>query len=738
MIQTAVNMPGDKAWQVQAASWQAGSGTWLGDGTSRIEFTGQLSGRWLALSGCIQVLDGSAELQLCFSTPTGEVQVPVPTSLKGTLAEVFTVPEGSRQAWLQPLKQPGRFVLADLEWRALHYWQYQWRLWRRIALYCWRAPRSQRRQAGIDWSLAVTAPVECYRRIGQLRACAPQMDYAEWQQRFESLSARQLKAVQQRLPELLAKHRLTLVISEQSCSSQACWQRTLLSIEQSLGLNAVAVSRLQCLLLAASPEVDQPCRLLRQPCSRDQLQQSLAALEPDQPVLFVGAGSALAPMALCWWLEAFDTASATWWYSDHDQLNADGQRINPHFKPDWSLELARCSHYTGDTLLVTAGALRQCGWLDDNSQGQHPAKHSAMPPSMQKLVLQLAELPDCRVAHIPAILWHQAGEAVAARPALRADLVAQHLSRQGVAARVEYNAHGYLDIHYAPPSPAPLVSVVIPTRDMLHLLKPCVVSVLDGTDYARVELLIVDNQSSEPATLDYFAEIAQDPRVRVLRYDQPFNYSAINNFAVQQARGELICLLNNDTEVIRPDWLTQMVGQLSQPGVGIVGARLLFEDERVQHAGDVVGVGGCAAHLHFRLPAGEPGYMARAVLSQDLSAVTAACLLTRRSLYLELGGLNETELTVAFNDVDYCLKVREAGWRVLYTPLALLYHYESVSRGKDDNPVKQRRAAQEAAYMRVRWPLQMQGDPFYNPNLNGTAADFRLSAAPRVCKPWQR
>ncbi|MCC5824630.1 glycosyltransferase [Alkalimonas sp.] len=730
MTHMAAKMPAAATWQVQAASWQPESGTWLGDSASRIELIGGLTGRWLALSGGIQVLDGSAELHVCFLTPAGVVQLPVPTSLKGTLAEVFCIPDGASQAWLQPLKQPGRFVLDGLQWQPVSRWQYQWRLWRRIALFCWRASRAQRQQAGIDWPLVCRAPAECYRRIGQLRACAPEMDYLEWQQRFESLTARQRKAVQQRLPALLAKHRLTLVLLEQESTTATCWQRTLASIELSLGLNAAAVSKLHCLVLATASEVDLPCRVPRQQCSHDQLQQGLAALEPNQPVLIMPAGVALAPMALCWWLEAFEASAASWLYSDHDLLDDSGQRTAPQFKPDWSLELARSSHFTGDTLLVKAGALLQSGWLES-------ATLKDQVPTVQQLVLQLAELPDTCVQHIPAILWHQPSLTAGAQPALSADVVSQHLSRQGITARVESNSHGYLDIHYAVPQPVPLVSVVIPTRNMLHLLKPCVASVLDGTDYPAVEVLIVDNQSDDPATLNYFAEIAQDPRVRVLRFDQPFNYSAINNYAVQHATGELICLLNNDTEVIRADWLAQMVGQLSQPDVGIVGARLLFADERVQHAGDVLGVGGCATHLHFRLPASEPGYMGRAVLSQDLSAVTAACLLTRRALYQELGGLNETELTVAFNDVDYCLKVREAGWRVLYTPLALLYHYESVSRGKDDNPVKQRRAAQEAAYMRKRWAQIMQGDPFYNPNLNGTAADFRLSAAPRVSKPWQ-
>ena len=210
----------------------------------------------------------------------------------------------------------------------------------------------------------------------------------------------------------------------------------------------------------------------------------------------------------------------------------------------------------------------------------------------------------------------------------------------------------------------------------------------------------------------------------------------MNNFAVKQAKGSVLCLLNNDTEVISPDWLDEMVSRLAQEKVGVVGARLYYADGRVQHAGDVVGVGGCATHLHGVLEQEAVGYMHRAVAAQDLSAVTAACLVTPKRLYEQLGGLDEERLKVAFNDVDYCLRVREAGYKVVYTPYAELYHYESVSRGKDDDPVKKARAQAEANYMRKRWSVIHTGDPYYNPNLNGSQPDFSLSKVPRIDWPW--
>ena len=306
----------------------------------------------------------------------------------------------------------------------------------------------------------------------------------------------------------------------------------------------------------------------------------------------------------------------------------------------------------------------------------------------------------------------------------------------GVVADVQRTPRGHYRLRYALPAKLPLISVIVPTRDMLGHLKPCIDSVLSKSSYPNYELLIIDNQSVEPQTLAYFKTLTTHSKVKVVPYKQPFNFSAINNYAVEQAQGEVICLLNNDTEVITADWMEEMLGHLLQAEVGCVGAKLLFADGRVQHAGDTVGPGGCADHLHSKLERDEPGYMDRAILAQDLSAVTAACLMTHRELYISLGGLDEKNLAVAFNDVDYCLRVREAGKRVVFTPYAELYHHESMSRGKDDNPEKISRSKREADYIRQRWKHLMHHDPFYNPNLSYSRADFSLSHAPLVNKPW--
>jgi GT2 family glycosyltransferase len=293
-------------------------------------------------------------------------------------------------------------------------------------------------------------------------------------------------------------------------------------------------------------------------------------------------------------------------------------------------------------------------------------------------------------------------------------------------------------VRYPLPVNPPLVSIIVPTRDAPALLRQCVESVLAKTTYPSFELIVVDNQSADPEALAYLAELAPRSAVRVLRYDRPFNYSAINNFAVRQAKGDMLCLLNNDTEVISLDWLEEMAGHLLQDKVGAVGARLLYTDGRVQHGGVTVGPGGCADHLHAELPRGHPGYCHRAVIAQELSAVTAACVLTWKDLYERMGGLNERALPVAFNDVDYCLRLQDAGYRVIYTPHAELYHHEWGTRGVDTTWRQRWRAHREMSYMRSRWRERMKHDPYYNPNLSYDQPNFTLNWKPRVKKPWER
>ncbi|WP_244109368.1 glycosyltransferase family 2 protein [Burkholderia anthina] len=444
--------------------------------------------------------------------------------------------------------------------------------------------------------------------------------------------------------------------------------------------------------------------------------------------LAIRAGVTLSEQALFCLADAvIKTPDAAVAYADHDVVGTDGQLRDPVFKPDWSPELLRSTNYIGDAFV----------WNGRYADRLHGFGVDATDANvMHALLLALSELGS-PMLHVPAPLWHMTPRDEQDDGVGTVRAVTSHLRRMGVSAEVESTGPGRCRVRYPVAQPAPLVSIVIPTRDQLGHLCRCISSVLEKTRYGPYEILVVDNQSIEPDTLAYLQSLKQVANVRVLSFDEPFNYSRINNMAIAEAKGELVCLLNNDTEVISPDWLGEMAGMLLSAGVGAVGAKLLYGDGTVQHAGDTVGPGGCADHLHNGIGRDEPGYMSRALVAQDLSAVTAACLLTKKSIYLSVNGLDEVNLKVAFNDVDYCLRVRNTGLRVVWTPHALLYHHESISRGKDEAPAQKRRFRAEVNYMRKRWAHLMHHDPHYNPNLNYFQPDFSLSAIPRVSQPWR-
>jgi GT2 family glycosyltransferase len=299
------------------------------------------------------------------------------------------------------------------------------------------------------------------------------------------------------------------------------------------------------------------------------------------------------------------------------------------------------------------------------------------------------------------------------------------LRRRGEAAAVRVD-DGKVDVRFAVPG-GERVCVIVPTRDRADLLRPCIASVFERTTYRDFELLVVDNGSRDPATHELLAswERREPERFRVLRDPSPFNYSRLNNEAARATSAEYLLLLNNDTEVIAPDWMEAMLGQARRARVGAVGALLLYPDGTVQHAGVVLGILGLAGHAHRFLPARGPGYHGALELDTNYLALTGACLMIAKRKYFEVGGLDEM-LAVSYNDVDLCLKLRRAGYRNVFVPRAKLYHYESKSRGDDDTPAKVARAIEEVGTIRKRWPGWAARDPYYNPNLTVDAEDFEL------------
>ena len=271
----------------------------------------------------------------------------------------------------------------------------------------------------------------------------------------------------------------------------------------------------------------------------------------------------------------------------------------------------------------------------------------------------------------------------------------------------------------------PLISIVIPTRDQQPVLARCLDSIERST-YRNYEILLVENNSKEDATFNYYTKILDGIRVRLIKWDKPFNYSAINNFAVSRTRGEVVLLLNNDTEIINPDWLERMLEHALRPEVGAVGAKLFFPDDTIQHGGVVLGIGGVAGHAHVHYPRESLGYQNRLMAIQNVSAVTGACLMIRKEVFEEVGGFDE-QFAIAFNDVDLCIRLRQLGYWNVWTPHAELYHYEQKTRGRDTTPAKKSLLTHEMhAFMSKWWELLQQGDPFYSPNLSLDVADFSL------------
>ncbi|MDD3179136.1 MAG: glycosyltransferase [Opitutaceae bacterium] len=442
----------------------------------------------------------------------------------------------------------------------------------------------------------------------------------------------------------------------------------------------------------------------------------------------------LAPHALyCVAAEVAAHPEAEIIYTDEDKIDEHGGRFDPHFKPDWNPDLLASQNYLCHLSVIRTATLRAAGGLRPGFEGSQD----------WDLFLRLTErLPAAAIRHIPRVLYHwRAAEGStalhlgekdytteAAQRALR-----EHFERRGLAVSLQTTVGGHWRITYPLPQVRPLVSIIIPTRNAAALVRTCVASILARTNYEPREILLVNNRSDDPAALALFAEMARRGDVRLIDYDAPFNFSALNNFAARQARGEVLCFLNNDIEVMEPHWLDELVSHALRPGIGAVGARLHYPDMRLQHAGVITGLGGVAGHAFKHFSHEEPGTpQFRPHVVQNLSAVTAACLAIRRSVFEEAGGFEETELAVAFNDVDFCLKVEARGYRNLYTPFAALLHHESASRGAEDTPEKILRFQKEIEAIKSRWGDRLLNDPAYNPNLSLDSEDFALAYPPRV------
>lgn len=383
-------------------------------------------------------------------------------------------------------------------------------------------------------------------------------------------------------------------------------------------------------------------------------------------------------------------------YGDEDCLNVAGQRSSPSFKPDFSPEFFRSCDLLGSLWSCRTEHLRLiCRESKDSNLASRISERA----------------PRERVRHIPHVLYHSRAVTELSTP---------QIYRREKVGRPQ----------------SPTVQAIICTKDRARLLEQAVNGVLKRTKYPDIQLWIVDHASREKSTLSYLSRLSEDPRVRIIKYDGDFNFAAMNNEAARQSKSDLVLFLNNDVQVRDPHWLTEMIRLLQAPDVGAVGAKLLYPDGTIQHAGIVLGIGGVADHINRLLPGKKPGYLSRARVTGEFSAVTAACMLIKRSVFEEVGGFDEVNLPVAYNDVDLCLRIREKGYRILWSAHSALNHVESASRGSELLSVNQARFQREYRYMKSKWSNQLANDPYYSPNLSLDDVNSSLAFPPRAMRPW--
>jgi len=410
-------------------------------------------------------------------------------------------------------------------------------------------------------------------------------------------------------------------------------------------------------------------------------------------------------------------------YSDEDKIDKKGHRHTPHFKPGWNPDLLYSHNYVSHLGVYRKSILDLIGGFKEGVEGSQ---------DYDLLLRCVEQSKGDQIIHIPYVLYHwraikgstalsESEKGYSQRAGLK--VLESHLGNKGCKVELGMLPNTYKIIWPLPES-LPLVSIIIPTKNASQLVRQCIESIQSKTNYANYEILLVDNASDEQESISYFKRLAEYGVVRLLKYDKPFNYSAINNYAVTQATGSVIVLMNNDIEIISANWLTDMVAQTARSSIGCVGAKLYYPNGTLQHAGVIGGLGGVAGHSHKHFAGDHSGYFKRLKVTQNLIAVTAACLAVRKSVFNQVGGLNETDLTVAFNDVDFCLKVWKAGYRNLWSPYIEMIHHESVSRGAEDTPEKQARFKLEIEYMKNNWGSELMHDPYYSPWLTLNREDF--------------
>jgi glycosyltransferase involved in cell wall biosynthesis/LmbE family N-acetylglucosaminyl deacetylase len=494
-------------------------------------------------------------------------------------------------------------------------------------------------------------------------------------------------------------------------------------------------SRVRLLITEATKNDPRICYVFRSNNGHiSEASNSALALANGEYCCLLDHDDLLHPLALWHLAKAINEhPDASLLFSDEDKINSDEKRCIPYFKCDFNPELMLAHNMISHLGCYRTSEMHAIDGFRIGFEGSQD----------YDLALRIIERskPE-QIIHIPHILYHwritpqstaSGLEAKSYAQSASINAIEEHLDRRGLRGKVTPCPdlpHIGCRVQFECPTPQPKVSILIPTRDKAKLLKKCINSILYNSTYSNYEIIIIDNGSIEKNTINLFAEL-QSKGVKIVHDNRPFNYSVLNNHAAKLASGDFLCLMNNDIEIISPAWLEEMVSFAAQADIGAVGARLWYPDLTIQHAGVIVGLGGVAGHAFVNLKKGDPGYFGRAIVHQSYSAVTGACLVIQKTIYDEIGGLNE-DLAIAFNDVDFCLRVRKAGYRNVWTPYAEMLHHESASRGIEDTPMKVQRFESEMDYMRRHWANIIEYDPAYSPNLSLGTHHFEMAYPPRT------
>ncbi len=425
-------------------------------------------------------------------------------------------------------------------------------------------------------------------------------------------------------------------------------------------------------------------------------------------------------------------------YSDEDKIDGKRRRYDPYFKPDWNPDLFQCQNFVSHLGVYRTCRVQEVG-------GFRPGYEGSQDWDLAMRIIE--QIPSSHIRHISHVLYHW--RAIAGSTALAMEqkdyakdtqvkLLASHFQRTGIGVTILPTATSHWRIRYPLPQPPPLVTLLIPAGNRFDLFRRCLESIQKKTTYPRFELIVVDDQSDDPCLREYVGQLAREGRVMVLGSEAPGNEAAMWNWAVRHARGEVIGLLSSGLEVISPDWLEEMVSHALRPEIGAVGTMLYSPRETIQYAGMILGLGeaGMAGPAHAGKPRGYTGEKGRALLLQNLSAVSAACLVLRRELFQQAGRLDAEHLPIAFYDIDLCLRIRALGYHNLWTPYAELYHDELASQGNEETPERRAQVKAAAEYLQQRWGELLTHDPAYNPNLALDRESFMLAFPPRGQKPW--